>query len=322
MKTAVVIGASGHVGSYIVPQMVRDGYKVVAVSRGLAVPYTKDQIEWKDVETVVADRTAMMQAGAFGRLVASFKPDAVCDTIAYELHQTQDLSDALAETDVHLIQIGTIWVYKDKYEVPVTENHPRTSTCSYGTKKTLIERYLMDLAGQNRIRATVIQPGHVCGRGWTAINPQANRDLQVYKNILTGREILLPDEGQATLHHVHSRDLSGLVSACLKQPEISNKQTFHSTTARACTLMGLAEFLFQYFGHTPNIRYMPWNELKPLMTAENAEDTWDHISRSPVCSMEKAEKLLGFIPQYNSMETVLDSLDWQIQQGMFHFKAN
>ena len=32
MKKAVVIGATGHVGTYLVPRLVRMGYQVTAVS--------------------------------------------------------------------------------------------------------------------------------------------------------------------------------------------------------------------------------------------------------------------------------------------------
>ncbi len=315
MKTAVVIGASGHVGSYAVPQLVRDGYKVIAVSRGLAVPYTGDLPEWAEVEMVTADRKAMETTGTFGSLITSFGPDVVCDTIAYDVRQTRELCEALAGTGVHLIQIGTIWVYDLKYEVPVTEEHPRTAKCEYGSKKTLIELYLAEYAEKQQIRATILQPGHVCGRGWIPVNPQGNRNIQIYSRILSGQEIFLPDNGQATLHHVHSADLSALMSLCLKKPEISQNQVFHSTTVRACTLTGLAEALFRHFGNEPNIRYLPWKELKLLLSEEDAAVTEEHITRSPVCSMEKAEKMLGFVPRYNSLDTILDSLDQMTENG-------
>ena len=35
----VVIGASGHVGSYLVKELVKEGHKVIAVMRGNRVPY-------------------------------------------------------------------------------------------------------------------------------------------------------------------------------------------------------------------------------------------------------------------------------------------
>ena len=40
MSRVVVIGATGHVGTYLVPRLVRAGHEVVALSRGEREPYT------------------------------------------------------------------------------------------------------------------------------------------------------------------------------------------------------------------------------------------------------------------------------------------
>ena len=34
MSRVVVIGATGHIGTYLVPRLVRGGHEVIAVSRG------------------------------------------------------------------------------------------------------------------------------------------------------------------------------------------------------------------------------------------------------------------------------------------------
>ena len=56
----VIIGGSGHVGTYLVPMLVGAGHQVVNVSRGQAAPYLPNAA-WDAVETVVADRTAAPQ---------------------------------------------------------------------------------------------------------------------------------------------------------------------------------------------------------------------------------------------------------------------
>ena len=37
--------------------------------------------------------------------------------------------------------------------------------------------------------------------------------------------------------------------------------------------------------------------------------------RSPSCSMEKAEKLLGFVPKYSSIDTVISALNYKLDRG-------
>ena len=39
MSRVVVIGATGHIGTYLVPRLVRGGHEVIAMSRGERDPY-------------------------------------------------------------------------------------------------------------------------------------------------------------------------------------------------------------------------------------------------------------------------------------------
>ena len=65
-----MIGATGHVGSYLVPRLVRGGHEVVALSRGARDPYVSAP-EWRRVERVVVDREAEDAAGVFGGRIAA-----------------------------------------------------------------------------------------------------------------------------------------------------------------------------------------------------------------------------------------------------------
>jgi nucleoside-diphosphate-sugar epimerase len=61
----VVIGGSGHIGSFLVPRLVRAGHEVVNLTRGARAPYIDDEA-WSDVKQVAVDRTAEDAAGSFG----------------------------------------------------------------------------------------------------------------------------------------------------------------------------------------------------------------------------------------------------------------
>src|ERR687890_357354 len=60
MTRVVVIGATGHIGSYLVPRLVRAGYDVVAVSRGERPPYL-EAVEGGSGQRVVAGKVAIEQ---------------------------------------------------------------------------------------------------------------------------------------------------------------------------------------------------------------------------------------------------------------------
>src|SRR3712207_2575510 len=123
MARIVVIGATGHVGTYLVPRLVRGGHRVVALSRGAREPYGSAP-EWRPVQRVAADREAEDAAGVFGARIAALAPDAVIDMLCFTPESAQQLVDALRPARPLLLHCGTIWVHGPVARVPVTEDEP------------------------------------------------------------------------------------------------------------------------------------------------------------------------------------------------------
>lgn len=301
----LVIGASGHLGSYLVPELIKNGYEVFAVSRGNHKPYNYTEEKWKNVNWIKSDRKSFCENK---ELIDKINPDVVCDILSFNVFDVENIIEKLSK-HVHYIQIGSIWIYEYKIYVPVDENHPRNAIELYGKNKAKIEKYLIELNNKNKLKCTVIHPGHISGKGWLPINPQGNLDKNIYENIKQGKEILLPFMGIPTLQHVHALDIAKIIIAAIKNPEKSNGQAFHAVAKKAMTMRGIAEELYKYYGHKPNIRYVELEEFKNLVDSEQVDISLDHIYHSPVCSMDKVKKLLGIEPQYSIMDIMKESLE-------------
>src|SRR3954471_4433558 len=104
----VVIGGSGHIGTFLVPRVVRAGHEVVNVSRGQRSSYVDDPA-WQQVERVVVDRAAEDRAGTFAGRVADLRPDVVIDLICFTLDSATALVDGLRGETGHLLHCGSIW---------------------------------------------------------------------------------------------------------------------------------------------------------------------------------------------------------------------
>ena len=141
MSRVVVIGATGHVGTYLVPRLVRAGHDVVALSRGEREPYLPAP-EWNSVERVAADRESEDAAGTFGERIAALKPDAVIDMVCFTPESAQQLVDALRPTRPLLLSCCTIWVHGPAARVPITEDAARTAYGEYDAGKAVIETLL------------------------------------------------------------------------------------------------------------------------------------------------------------------------------------
>ncbi len=310
----VVIGATGHIGSYLVPRLVTAGHEVVAMSRGQRRPYVEHQA-WHQVERVLVDRDAEDGAGTFGPRVAALRPDAVIDLVCFTVPSARQLLEALVPLGSYLLHCGTIWVHGSAVEVPVNEDEARQPFGDYGTQKAAIGELLLGASRQGTLRCTVLHPGHIVGPGWAPVNPAGNFDLEVFNRLARGDELALPNLGQETVHHVHAADVAQGFAKALSDPGAASGQAFHMVSARALTLRGYAESVAAWFGQPARLSFQPWEAWAGAWGPQDAQATWDHIAHSPSMSIDKAAKALGYRPHYSSLDAVFESLAWLVEQG-------
>jgi nucleoside-diphosphate-sugar epimerase len=307
----VVIGGTGHIGSYLVPGLVQLGHEVVVLSRGRRAPYRADQA-WRQVEVQTVDRDAEDAAGTFGTRVRELRPDVVVDLICFTEDSARQLTEALAGQVRHLLHCGTVWVHGPSAAVPTREDAPRHPFGEYGIRKAAIERYLL---GQTAVPVTLVHPGHISGPGWPPVNPAGHLDLAVFERLVRGDEVALPNLGLETVQHVHAADVAGVFLAAMANRSVATGESFHAVADGALTLRGYAEGVARWFGRDANLVFLPFEQWRSGVSERDAEITWDHIAHSPHCSMEKAGRLLGFRPRYSPLETVLEAVDWLVTNG-------
>jgi nucleoside-diphosphate-sugar epimerase len=303
----VVIGATGHIGSYLVPRLVRGGHAAVCVSRRQRQPYVADEC-WADVTHAVLDRTAEEERGQFGERIAALHPDAVIDLTCYTLESAEQLSNALAGRVGHLIHCGTIWVHGPSVEVPTTEDAPRRPFGDYGCRKAAIERYLLHQAASRRVPATVLHPGHLVGSGWSPINPAGNFNPGLFDDLSRERPVCLPNFGLETLHHVHADDVAQAFERAVEQPDAAIGESFHVVSPAALTFRGFAEGMADWYGVEAHLDFLPYDDWRVGVSDRDAAVTLDHLRHSPNCSIEKARTRLGYAPRFTSLAAVQDAL--------------
>lgn len=310
----IVIGGKGHIGTYLVPRLVEAGHEVVCLSRGQRDPY-RPHAAWRSVQQVTVDRAAAEQAGTFGSQVAALQPDVVIDLICFTLESARQIVEGLRGRVQHFLHCGTIWVHGPTVQAPTTEDEPRRPFGDYGIQKAAIERYLLGAARRGDLPATVLHPGHIVGPGWNPLNPAGHFNPQVFTRLARGGELSLPNLGLETVHHVHADDVAQLFMQAMTHWGAAVGESFHAVSPQALSLAGYAERMAAWFGQEANLRYLPWEEWKTTVSADEARATWDHIAHSPNCSIAKAQRLLGYRPRYTSLQAVQEAVTWLSERG-------
>jgi len=148
------------------------------------------------------------------------------------------------------------------------------------------------------------------------LNPAANFNPAVFACLAAGREIALPNLGRETLHHVHADDVAQAFVKAIANWSHACGESFHVVSPAAVSMGGYAESVARWYGHEPRIRFLPWTEWCESVSEKDTNITWDHIARSPNCSIRKAQRLLDYQPRYTSLEAVRESIAWLEAHGM------
>jgi nucleoside-diphosphate-sugar epimerase len=312
----IIIGGTGHVGTFLVPRLVLAGHEVISLSRQKREPYSHHPA-WQFVKQIQIDRRESDKKNIFGQQILKLAPDVVIDMICFTEGSAMKIVKALNGHIQHFLHCGTIWVHGHSEQVPTVESQPRKPFGEYGIDKAAIESYLLSEYRLSGFPVTILHPGHIVGPGWAPLNPAGHFNTEVFKSLSEGKELVLPNLGMETVHHVHADDVAQAFIKAIDNRNRALGESFHVVSEQALTLRGYAEAMAASFGKESKLRFLPWDKWKETVTEEEADATWDHIAHSPNCSIEKAKRLLNYSPGYSSLQAVQEAVSHLFRQNSF-----
>ena len=317
---AVVIGAAGHIGTYLVPMLMKAGFDTVAITRCMSKPY-EDYPEWHRVERVLIDRENDPE---FIDKLKAMEPDIIVDLVNFNIAETKKIVEHFKGTRLsHYLYCSSCWAHGMAETIPFDPDDVRKEPLDdYGRDKFASEMYLKEQYRLNGFPATIVMPGQISGPGWTIINPWGNTSMRVFQDIADGKEIALPNFGQEIIHHVHGYDVAQVFFLAITHRNQALGEAFDAQSATHITLYGYAKHLYEYFGYEPKIKFLPWSEWCEYEgNKEECDHTYYHIVRSGVFSIEKARRLLEYHPKYTCIETIDLAVRSYIERGLIKVKS-
>lgn len=310
----IVIGGSGHIGTFLVPRLVRAGHEVINISRGTRKAYA-DAPEWRHVRQVVADRQQEDREDTFGDRVAGLRADVVVDLVCFTLESATSLVDRLRGEVGHLLHCGSVWRYGPSRKLPIAE-HTGSGTApvgDYGIQKDRIARMLKEETAAGGLVTTSVHPGHIVGPGWHPIGPVGNNDPTVWYALSAGEPLRIPGIGAELMHHVHADDVAQAFEKAIEHRDAAAGEDFNVVAPTALNVRGYADIAAGWFGQTATLETVTWERFRQATTPEHAEASWDHLSRSHCLTIDKAVGLLGYAPRYEPEQAALESVHWLIE---------
>ncbi len=310
----VVIGATGHIGTFLVPRLVRSGHEVVIVTRGTRSAYV-DAPEWEQVERVTADREQDDRDGTFGSRIAALHADAVIDLVCFTVDSARAMLDALRGSDTHLVHCGSIWRAGVSHVLPITEQNATPPFGEYGEQKDAIARLYKEETVSGGVATTTLHPGHISGPGWVPIGPLGNLDTSVITRLSAGEPVEVPGLGAESMAHVHADDVAQAFQLAVEHRDTAVGEACFVTAPTALTVRGYAHLVASWFGQEARLESVSWDRFRETTAPDDADASWQHLSRSQVFSLDETRRVLGYEPAYTAEATVLDAVRWLVDNG-------
>jgi nucleoside-diphosphate-sugar epimerase len=240
-----------------------------------------------------------------GRLIGTIKPDAVVhlaavahanvankdpySTFDHSLRTLENTLDSVRATKAHFVYFSSSMVYGNFLDGMVKEDTPCEPIGIYGALKFAGEKMVIAYNQVFDLPYTIVRPSALYGERCVS-----RRVGQVFiENALQGLELKVAGDGSDRLDFTYIDDVVNGVIAILGNPKARN-QIFNMTYGSSRSIADMVEILR---AHVPGIAvtYTPRDRLMP--------------SRGTL-SMQKAQDLLGYKPQFPIDTGFLRYIEW------------
>lgn len=173
MRTAVVLGGNGFLGTHIASGLVSDGWRVRVIDRSPPLSEADRGVEWIDRDLcdhapwaeMLTDSTVVIH-GYSTTTPTTSDADPVYD-VESNLLSTLRILDACATAGVSrfvFVSSGGA-VYGIPRALPVREDHPLAPISSYGIVKAAVESYVRHYCTRLPMTYAILRPGNPFGVG-------------------------------------------------------------------------------------------------------------------------------------------------------------
>lgn len=300
----LVIGGTGHVGTFLVPKLVANGHEVYVGTRGNT--RLRDENLFRGAKFVTVDSKddkSLLN-------LKEYKFDTVVDFpgTAYRVWE-------LLKNDIsHLVACGSLWMFGYPTKVPTPEEfglpHPH---------KGYIERFeqikkMQSESGKFKAVFSAVMPPNICGPGKIPLDPMGDRSVENQKKMMRGEPVILPDGPECLIGPCDAEDLASLFALVVENPEKSKGELFNGGAEYSVVMSDFVRIYSEIYEKEIPIERVSWQEYTEKINP--SAGAWWHFYAHMMPDISKAKNLLGYKPKYTPEQTVRRAVEWMKKEGI------
>ncbi|MEE2822449.1 MAG: UDP-glucose 4-epimerase GalE [Acidobacteriota bacterium] len=321
MKSILVTGGAGYIGSHTVRELACNGYRPISLDN-LSKGHERAVVAGDLVKGELADEELLESIFQKYSVDAVMHFAALCEVgesvehprLYYEQNMVNSLTllRVMLRHDVRkFILSSTCATYGDPQRIPIDELHPLQPINPYGASKVMVEEVLKEYDRAYGLSFVSLRYFNAAGASLDARlgeshNPETHlipRILKVATGELAMVQVFGNDyptvDGTCIRDYVHVLDLaSGHVAAYQWLCEGGDSEVFNLGTGQGCSVMELVE----------DVRQLTGRKISLEVSGRRLGDPPCLVANS-----DKAHQILKWRPEHSDIETIL-STAWAWEQ--------
>ena len=288
-------GARGFIGSHLVPALLRDGWRVRALTRRRTAPAPdwSARVDWFELGdsngkpfAAAVDGAAVVfnLAGSSGAVASNIDP---IESLDANCRRQLEFLTACARTGSkpHVVFASSRLVYAPAGVTPVCEDHPTAPLSIYAAHKLCVEHYHRIFAQRDALTFTICRISNPYGVDSSVGLKRHGFVNSLIQNAMAGRRLTIFGDGLQLRDYIYIDDLVTMLKLCYAQAGACN-ETLNLGCGQSVRIADAAEAIRRTFGGG-EIEHRPW-----------PKDYEQVESGHFVVDIRKAQSLLGYAPVF------------------------
>ncbi len=303
----LVIGGTGHIGSFLIPQLVADGHEVVVLTRGERKPSAHRA--WDKVRLVKG--AYKRGSDEFPALAASVGAEAVVDILGPDVPAVYA---AVKRACRHFVACGSVWMLGPAGVVPTPPEEQAPCPFEYYAMRWRELKETRERAASDGIAFTAVLPPNICGPGKVPIDVKGGRDVEIHKALMRGEPVVLPERCNTLIAPCDASDVAQAFARALRNRDAAAGEFFNAGAPYAMTLPRFVEAWGEIFGVDVPVETVSAEEFYGEYLPDEGANYHFRAHMAPDISKTRAK--LGYVPEFTSEQSMSRAADWMRARSM------